>query len=76
MNELLKLIPEGTFQVLGFLALLFTLLFKEQIGRLIFKPKSKPEHNPNLDTLDDKMDDIKEILIELKTIIDERLPKK
>ena len=75
MDELLKLIPEGTFQVLGFLALLFALLFKEQIGRMIFKQKSEPGHNPNLETLEKQLTGISKQLIRLTTIIDERLPK-
>jgi len=71
MDELLTLIPEGLINFLGWLTLFVIIVFKESLLKL-FNGR-KPEHNPNLNTLDDKLDDIKVILIELKTIINERL---
>lgn len=70
MNDLLKLIPDGTYQVIGFLFLLFTFLFKEQIGRKIFK-----QSNPNFQTLEKQLNEISTQLMAIAIIIDERLKK-
>lgn len=72
MDELLKHIPDGFITFLGWLTLLGIIVFKEKLWAVL---KVKPAHNPNFQTLDKKLDDIKLLLVKLTTIIDERLEK-
>ena len=74
MDELLKLIPSGLINFLGWLTLFVIIVFKDKLLR-VFNGKTKV-HNPNFYTTDKKLDDIRVQLIKLTTIIDERLPKK
>ncbi len=74
MEELFTLIPEGLINFLGWFTLFVIIVFKERLLKLFKNGRKKEsEHNPNFNTMDDKLDDIKVILIELKTIINERL---
>jgi len=90
MMKFLDIVPEGFFTFLGYLVILFVILFKDKIWERIFIRNGKKTgktttfgHNPNLvtldakiDNIDDKLDDIVNILTKLTTVIDERLPRK
>ena len=73
MGELLKLIPDGLINFLGWVTLFAIILFKDKLFGLFNK---KEAHNPNFETLQKQLVEVSKQLIKLTTIIEERLPKK
>jgi len=67
MGELLQGISADTLRFMGIVtAIILVSILKDFVKSKFFK------HNPNFQTLDDKLDDIKLILTEIKTTLSER----
>jgi len=80
MNAIIEMMPEGFMNLLGWVTFICIFLFKDKLLKVLKKEEPAqtcachdPEsHNPNFITMDKKLDDIKGVLIVMKTIMEER----